>query len=254
MDVALATWKPEGIRRVAAMNLPVVPGVRYVVSWQQAGPDRKIPESLAGRDDVTVCFTEEPGVGANRRNACNHCEADIILNSDDDLIYTPEQLQSVIDTFRANPDVDLAMFRYDGSATQYPDKEFDLGFPMPKNYFYAGIEMAFRRRVLDQVQFDSRFGAPLFVSGEDSKFVYDAIKAGLHCRFFPVTICTHDHPSTGDRPMPKGVALAIGKLIRLQFPVSWFLRLPLKAWRNKKIGGNFLSTIFYLYRGAFIRL
>lgn len=254
LDVAIATWKPEGILRVEAMNLPKVRGVRYVISWQLAGENPVIPESLARREDVLVCFTNELGVGANRLNACNHCDADIILNSDDDLIYTAQQLQSVIDTFEANPNMDLASFRYNGSQKNYPPERCNLSFPLPKGYYVSGIEMAFRYNVLKYINFDPRFGYPIFASGEDTKFFYDAIKAGLHCKFFPITICTHDHPSTGERPMPKGVAMATGKLIRLEYPSTWILRIPLKAWRNTKKGGKFLPTLYHLFRGAFVRL
>lgn len=256
MDVAIATWQPEGIRRVEAMNLPHVSGVRYVVSWQLPGPDPVIPESLAHRDDVYVCFTDKPGLGANRVNACASCDAEIILIADDDLIYPPDRLQAVIDSFDRNPDVDLATFQYRGASKSYPVTECSLSFPFPKGYHAASIEIAFRHKVLDQINFDSRFGigAPLFQSGEDSKFLHDVIRAGFHCRFFPITICTHDHPTTGDKPMPKGVALAEGKLIRLQYPASWILRVPLKAWRNKKKGGTFFPTLYYLFRGALIRI
>ena len=254
MDVAIATWQPEGILRVEAMNLPRVPGVRYVVSWQLPGPDPVVPESLARRDDVFICYTNELGVGANRLNACNHCNAPIILNSDDDLVYTSAQIQSVIDTFEANPDVDLATFRYDGTDKHYPASRCDLAFPLPKGYHVACFEIAVRSHVLKQIAFDPRFGAPLFISGEDSKFMFDALKSKVHCTFFPITICTHNHLTTGERPMPKGVALAEGCLIRLQYPASWILRVPLKAWRNKKKGGNFYPTIYYLFKGALIKL
>ena len=32
LDLALVTWQPEGIARVAAQQLPCVDGVRYIVS------------------------------------------------------------------------------------------------------------------------------------------------------------------------------------------------------------------------------
>lgn len=256
MDVAIATWQPEGIRRVEAMNLPQVSGVRYVVSWQLPGPDPVIPESLACRDDVSVFIIEKAGVSVNRNNACAHCTADIILNSDDDLVYTAEQLQSVIETFDRNPDVNLAAFQYNGAKKQYPAQECDLTSHLPEGYYGSLIEIAVRRKVFRKVTFDVNFGpgAPLFQCGEDTKFLFDVIRAGFHCRFFPITICTHDHPSTGDKPLSKGVALAEGKLIRLQYPASWILRVPLKAWRNKKKGGSLLSTLYYLLRGALIRI
>lgn len=254
LDVAIATWQPEGILRVAAMNLPRVPGVRYVVSWQLAGPDPAIPASLAERRDVFICFTNERGLGANRANACRHCNAEVILTADDDLTYTPRQLRSVIDTFHRNPEVDLAAFRFNGSTTQYPDQECTLSLPLPKNYYISSVELAFRRRVLDRISFDPDFGigAPVFQSGEDSKFLLDALKAGLKCTFYPVTICTHDHPSTGDRPLSKGIALASGRLIRMQYPLSWAPRIVLNAWRNTKKGGNFFPSLYHMFRGALL--
>lgn len=161
MDVAIATWQPEGIRRVEAMNLPYVPGVRYVVSWQLPGPDPVIPKSLADRDDVSVFIIEKAGVSVNRNNACTHCTADIILNSDDDLIYNADQLQAIIDTFDRNPDVDLAAFQYNGAQKQYPPKECDLTSNLPKGYYGSLIEIAVRRKVFRKVTFDVNFGPVL---------------------------------------------------------------------------------------------
>ncbi len=256
LDVAIATWKPEGILRVEAMNLPKVPGVRYVISWQLAGDNPIIPESLANREDVFVCFTNELGLGANRINASANCDAEIILIADDDLEYTAEQLQTVINTFNSNPSIDFAAFQFKGSPKKYPNIACDLSYPLPKGYYITTFEMACRSIVFKKVNFDRRFGlgAPVLQSGEDTKFLYDVIQSGFHCRFFPITICTHDHPSTGDKPMTKGVAMAEGKLIQLQFPYSWILRIPLKAWRNTEKGGKFLPTLYHLFRGAFVRL
>lgn len=152
--------------------------------------------------------------------------------------------------------MDLAAFRYTGSTKSYPPEESTLSYPLPKNYYISSIELAFRKDIIDKIQFDKRFGigASIFQSGEDAKFLHDAIKAGLHCKFFPITICTHNHPSTGDKAMTNGVSMAEGKLIQLQHPHSWILRIPLKAWRNTKKGGKFLPTLCHLFRGAFVRL
>ncbi|MDE5915852.1 MAG: hypothetical protein K2G71_04680, partial [Duncaniella sp.] len=53
LDVLIATHTPEGILRVADMNLPVVDGVRYIVSSQDHR-DAEIPMALETRHDVTV--------------------------------------------------------------------------------------------------------------------------------------------------------------------------------------------------------
>lgn len=256
LDVAISTWGAEGMRRVAAMNLPHAEGVRYVVSWQNAGADRTLPDELARRDDIRVCFTDERGLGANRLNANMHCDADYILVADDDVQYSAEQLGRIISTLDNNPDVQVALFRYQGCSKAYPAQQCDISYPMPKGYYVSSIEIAFRREILDTINFDSNFGinAPLFQAGEDSKFIYDAITNGMRCRFFPITICSHEHPSTGDRPMSLGMAYTAGKLIRLEYPGSWILRIPLKAWRNHKIGGKFFSPMLSMFHGAFVRI
>ena len=84
LDIAIVTHRPEGIARVAAMNLPVIDGVRYVVSWQ-SHEEAPVPESLV-RDDVEIHRFDGRGISLNRNHAYDHCRADIVLNADDDLI------------------------------------------------------------------------------------------------------------------------------------------------------------------------
>lgn len=252
LDVALATWRPDGILRVAEMNLPEVPGVRYIVSWQLPGDNPQIPPSLSARTDVRVCILHRPGVSVNRNNALANCSAPLVLMGDDDLVYTRERLLAIIDTFQKNPDVDVATFRYDGYPKFYPDVECNLGKRLPKGYNVALIEIAVRRKSLGDIRFDERFGpgAPDLHAAEDQKFLFDCRHAGLECRFFPVTICTHDHASTGERSLTPGIAAAEGALIRLEYPGTWFLRIPLKTWRTRQRHHNILKTLTSMFRGA----
>lgn len=46
LDVLICTYTPDGIRRVAGMNLPALEGVTYIVSWQEHA-DAPVPDSLA---------------------------------------------------------------------------------------------------------------------------------------------------------------------------------------------------------------
>ena len=90
LDVLIATHTPEGILRVADMNLPVVEGVRYIVSWQDHR-DAEIPPALDARNDVTVDRFGQRGVSFNRNNAIELSTADVYLVADDDLRYSSSQ-------------------------------------------------------------------------------------------------------------------------------------------------------------------
>ena len=252
LDIAIVTWKPEGILRLEAMNLPRVEGVRYVVSWQLAGDNPQVPEKLSSRPDVEVHLLERPGVSANRNNACRHCTAPVVLMGDDDLTYYPEALREVIRIFKETPDLDVAMFRHDGEDKYYPDASCRLGIPLPKGMTAAAVDLAVRREALQRVRFDEKFGpgAPVWQAAEDEKFLLDLRRAGMDCRYFPVSICCHDHPSTGLRAMTPGVAAAAGRYIRLEYPLSWIPRIFLKAWRDQRKGGKFLPTLRNMLRGA----
>ncbi|MDE5686060.1 MAG: glycosyltransferase family 2 protein [Paramuribaculum sp.] len=254
LDVAIATWQPEGIHRVEAMNLPRLDGVGYVISWQQPGNDASVPRSLLERDDIEVHIFNGSGVSANRNNALDHCSGEIVLFADDDMTYTPDRLIAVIETFRKNPDIDVATFRYDGACKTYPGSQTILGFPLPKNYSVATVEIAARRTSALRIGFDPLFGpgAPVWQASEDEKFLYDARKACCRCMFFPTTVTSHPHPSTGDRPIAAspGICAAAGKMIRLEYPRSWMPRIILKAIRQKKKGAPILFTLRHMLRGA----
>jgi hypothetical protein len=258
LDVAIATWKADGITRVVAMNLPQVEGVRYVVSWQGC-EGLSVPEELLQRSDVSVCRTTERGLSANRNNALEHCTSDIVLISDDDLIYTAEQLQAVQRAFEEHPEVELATFRYVGddasapAGKTYPATETDLTV-MPKNYWIATFEIAVRRQSLaGKVRFNTEFGpgAPFIASGEDEVFLLTARRRGCCCRFFPITITTHVGLTTGLRKITDVKVLhGMGAQIRLEYGVSAIPRIVLKAWRMSRNGQcRFLKGLCGLLRG-----
>lgn len=233
LDVAIATLGKDGINRTADMTLPKIEGVRYIVSWQNEGCT-EIPASLQ-RPDIEIHTLEGRGVSRNRNNALSHCSADIILNADDDLHYTPQGLSAVIESFTANPDIDFATFRYSGANSHkvYPAVLTSLS-TLPKGFSIGTIELAFRRTVIaNGVRFDERFGpGTSLATGEDSIMLLTLRRRGYRGCYFPITITHHSGESTGLRPITdRRVALAMGAIIGLEYPLTAPLRLPLKALR-----------------------
>lgn len=256
LDVLICTFGMDGIRRVVTMDLPRVPSVTYVVSWQVPGDCvAVVPEELS-REDVEVYKSDTRGLSVNRNEALSHARGDICLIADDDLVYEPWQLEAVIAAFEEHPEVDLATFRYDGADKKnYPCEEADLN-ELPKGYWVTSFEIAFRREsVAGVVRFNENFGigAPLFHAGEENMFLLECRRRGLTCRFFPLTVTSHPGLTTGLRRLSHGAVMANGAYIRCEYGWKGFPRLILLAWRSWRNGRYSLSRgLYYALKGFFI--
>lgn len=244
LDVTIATLGPDGIARTAAMNLPRVEGVRYIVSWQIDDTNRPVPKELV-REDVTVTRIPGRGVSRNRNNGLDHAAADLVLIADDDLTYTAGRLRSVIKAFEQRPEMDYAMFRYEGDDKKYyPDCECSLK-RIPKGLYFTEFELCLRRRVIDGgIRYDTRFGLgqPLGV-GEGDMIIHTMRRRGYDGRFIPLTITRHNGLTTGLRPTARAaVARGMGAVIGMEYPFTGLPRTVLKAIRMSRAGQMPLAT------------
>lgn len=249
LDVMICTCGDIGLERVGATNLPVVEGVRYVVSCQSKS--RSLPSSLV-RDDISVFFTDTRGLSNNRNHALSLVTAPYALVADDDLIFKPQGLAAVIDTFDRNPDVDIATFRceYPFEKT-YPKREHDIAENY-RNYYLTSFEIALRTESVRRCRLAFSplmgIGAPMLGCGEENVFVLSALRSGLKGRFFPITIAKHPDLPTGERDTGSpGVQRAQGAYIVLAFGATIVPRIILKAWRTP---GCFLRNLWYIIQGA----
>ena len=253
LDVLIATHGPSGLERVAEMALPEVACVGYVVTWQLSAKDSAIPAALMRRD-VEIHKVDSVGSSSNHNDGIALSKAPYCLFADNDLDYTAEGLTAVMDSFRSHPDVDIATFRHDGEPVSYPAEEIDFTDRMPKGYSVATYEIAARREAIKDIRFDPNFGvaAPL-AAIEDGLFIHDCRRAGLRCRFFPVTIVTHKGISTGYRKITDcRVAMAEGAYIRIAYGWKGYPRVPLFAWRAWRSGRmSLVWGIYHLTRGFF---
>lgn len=254
LDVLIATHGDDGLKRVEEMKLPEVDGVRYIITWQRGTSNETgTPETLQ-RNDVEIHAIDSTGSSNNHNAGIELAEAPYCLIADNDLAYEAAGLKAVIDSLDNNADVDVATFRHSGEPVYYPSEEVDFTERMPRGYSVTNFEIAFRRDSIGKIRYDVNFGigAPLACC-EDPVFILDCRRAGLRCRFFPITIVEHKGYSTGYRPItdPR-VAMAEGAYIRLAYGVGGYLRIPLFAWRAKRKGRMpLLWGIYHLTRGFF---
>lgn len=237
LQVLISTFGEEGIRRVVESRHPSVEGVEYIVSWQLPDVDAQVPEELV-RDDFKIYKTSTRGLSKNRNNAFTHSDGEILLISDDDVVYDAEGLIKVRDKFRDNPEIDLIAFEYTSKNCdkRYPAIGFIFG-NAPKNYFTSSIEIAMRRSVIAELRFNEHFGigSGLFGSGEEDIFIYDVLKAGFKGMFIPEVICRHDGLTTAEKigHTPKFIQTK-GAVHYHVNSFSWPLRMIVHAYRESR--------------------
>ena len=253
LDVAISTFKPEGLQKVEKMLLPPQEDVRYIISWQLHA-NAPVPESLKARDDVEIHRFDLKGLSNNRNNCIDHCRGDIILIADDDLEYHPDAFKSIIKTFEENPEIDLATFKIKFlNPKVYPESDCRLNIPLPKNYYVSSIEIAYRKGSLKDLRFWSELGIgnDLLGCGEEELFLTSAIKRGHEGRFIDKEIALHPQLTTGDK-VSDSTFRGQGFIIGVLYPFSSFLRVPLKVyrtWRMQKV--SFFKALREMSKGLF---
>lgn len=244
LQLLISTYN-DGIARIPEMLLPAEEGISYLVTWQQSQDYSPctLPHKLL-RADVEVYPIKGLGLSRNRNNCLNHATGGICMIADDDCIYTRKGLKEVIETFEANPDLDLATFQLKNTDEPkvYPDFSFDLkGARCVKDYFITSVEIAFKRdSVKGRIAFDENFGlsSGVFHAGEDSIFIQDAIDAGLNCRFFPVEVLEQRGFTTATtRLNDEKVIMAQGAYLYRCYRSTMYLRSMLISWRMHKQQG-----------------
>lgn len=250
LQVLICTYGEEGIKRVAEGKHPEMRGVEYLVSWQTSG-DTRLPSDLE-REDFRIYRTPTKGLSVNRNHALSKATAPLLLISDDDVDYTREMLQDVINAFRDNPDCDLLTFRYESRKGNklYPTESFSLDRPL-KGYYLSSIELAFRRvAVQRKIWFNENFGiGALFPAGEEDIFLFDCLATGLRGKYIPVTIVRHDPDTTSARiRMLPQYAEAKGAVFLHTHPHDWRLRMIIHAVREISLWrkGKALSPVSYM--------
>lgn len=256
LEVCVVTHGGDGGRRLEKMELPQLPRVSYLVSWQERG-EEPIPESIATRTDIRLLDQEGFGSSRNRNNCLEHATGDILLFADDDLTLYPEGLQQVISMFEQHPEVDYGSFCYDSDVPKhYPEQEVGLA-RLPKNFYQTTFEIALRREsAAGRLRFSEAHGFAVddFTGGEDELFLWRARKQGVNCRFFPIKIAYHPGATSGVRPiLPRGIILTQGALTILEYPWTALPRLVLGAWRIWRRGQASLPKALWLLGAGAIK-
>ena len=130
------------------------------------------------------CYHRESrGVGLSRNEALEHADAELLLFSDEDIVYHPGYAEEVIRCFDRNPQADLLLFNVRQSAGRETYRNTDNGRVRWYNYGrYPAYAIAARTAKLKAsgVRFSLLFGGGAkYANGEDSLFLRDCLRKGL---------------------------------------------------------------------------
>lgn len=137
------------------------------------------------RERKIRCFSmAERGVGLSRNTALMRADGELCLFSDEDILFYPEYEKMVCNAFEQNRDADVITFNFkvdSRRATYYNRKPGRIrwyNYGRYPTYAVAARTESLRRANLS---FSLLFGGGArYSNGEDSLFLHDCLKKGLH--------------------------------------------------------------------------
>jgi glycosyltransferase involved in cell wall biosynthesis len=141
---------------------------------------------------ICIYDMNERGVGASRNSALSKATADIILFSDEDIVYEPGYAKRIIEEFEKRPDADMLLFNVDvipERRTYYIEEETKVGLlncgRYPAYSFACKREELIKRGIRYSLLFG---GGAKYSNGEDSLFIQECIKKGMKIYALPIRI------------------------------------------------------------------
>lgn len=134
----------------------------------------------------------EKGVGLSRNNGLLRATADLILFSDEDIVYQEGYAKAIIQAFEERPRADMLLFNVEveeDRATYHITKEHRVRFYNSGRY--PTYSFAIRREKLHaaNITFSLLFGGGAkYSNGEDSLFLMECLKKGFQVYALPITI------------------------------------------------------------------
>ncbi len=249
LQIVIATCGADGLHRTAAMHLPRLPRVAWLVECQTAGGAGLVIPQVLRRPDVEVRFNATRGLSANRNMMLRDATAPYVMIADDDLEFSSDGIVRLLETMDANPGISLFCFRHDGPGRRrYPAAEKELRAYALRRHYPCSFEIALRvNDVRDKkLEFNelAGIGAPYLCAGEEDLFVFGLLKSGLRGRFYPFTVTTHRGLTTNDRNDSPAMWRTRGAVLRKLHPLTW----PLRVIRHPRHLLHMMQGVVYACR------
>ena len=141
---------------------------------------------------IQVYHMSDRGVGLSRNTVLLHSTADIILFSDEDIVYREGYAQQILDAFKKRPQADILFFNMEVTAeraTYFTEAEKEVRWYNSGRYPAYSIAVRRERLLAKNVWYSLLFGGGAkYSNGEDSLFIWECLKKGLKAYALPVLI------------------------------------------------------------------
>lgn len=180
LEVLVATMHQTDFSKIEEMNIH-----SDVIFANQADTTRKDVLEFDGHT-ATMITTDTRGVGVNRNIALTYADADICLFADDDMVYEDGYATSIRQAFEQLPQADVIVFETDfekQGKIYFRRKHKTARLPYWKSMKYGTYAIAVRKKSIEManIWFHTQFGGGCkYSSGEDSLFLVDCYRKGLH--------------------------------------------------------------------------
>jgi hypothetical protein len=245
LTIAIATMETR-LDQLSLPMLPPIPGIVWRI-FAQGNPETIARHATRlARADVTLTATEGRGAARSRNAALEAVWTEYLLFADDDLIFDPAGIATLLARFEAQPATDFLCACL-SDETGRPRKRYSPD-RTPVRWFNCGKigtpELALRpaRLRAKAVRFDTSFGAGASDwLGDEYIFLCDALRAGLRGQHVAVTVASHPANSSGLTQGVEAMAVrrrvlirALGRLKSLPVRLSFAIRhrRTIGGWRG----------------------
>lgn len=197
-----------------------------------------------GKYAVQYYSLNEQGIGRSRNAALQRATADIVLLCDDDVLYVDGYRQIVLDEFEKYPNADMIIFAVPSTNADRPSPVVNT-LTRVRWYNalrYGAYRIAFKRTVAAKhnLTFSLQFGGGAqYSSGEDSLFIYDALRSGMKIYATPTVIGEVSHQeSTWFEGYTDKFFRDKGALFRALSPNAYVLLIVQFALRKRTTAGK----------------
>lgn len=179
LEVLTATMHQRDFSKIEEMN------IRCDVVFANQADRHGYEEMRFPYGTAKMVTTPYCGVGRNRNLALLHASGDILLFSDDDMVYQEDYAAGVLQAFTELPEADVIVFEtvFEKAGQVVGAHRHRTGkLSFLKCWKYGTYAIAVRKAALDgaNIWFHTEFGGGCrYLAGEDSLFLTDCYRKGL---------------------------------------------------------------------------
>ena len=207
-------------------------------------------------ENVEVINSFDKGLSKSRNLALQMASKDLVILTDDDVVFQSSFENFVLNTFNSNPSHDGFRFQYENENGNFP-KKYPKRFLSKLSNFEilnaSSVELVFKKNSIKSkvVLFDENFGlGSTFYMGEEAIFVSDAIKKGLNIGFVPKTILIHSDLSTGEKTIFSELYFVQSAVFYRIFGKMYLFWVALKLFFDLKQSKIKITQVYNLFSQA----